>query len=391
MNTGVQRVARRLFEALQQHGPVTPLLWVPSLSAYCRPAQAEQEYLERPFHRKREPTPSPERTIAPIFWSKMLRHMRHRHRRIHWKDEAGPRDILLIPDIFQDNRLQFFSQAQRRFPGKMAAMFYDASPLRNPQFSRVSEQRTFPEYVRVLAAFDKVLCPSHETESDLTFFWKKFSQPAVPIIIDPLPTEFGLRPPDAPQSHRGHPRALYVASLHPRKNHLTLLAAAELLWSEGLKFELLLIGRTTTHGGPPVLAKLKKLHHRPVRWLGHVDDALLHKAYQESYFSVYPSIHEGFGLPILESLWHGRPCICGDNGAIGEVATGGGCLTVNQQDPASLAAGMRRLLLEPVTHQRLSIEARHRRFRSWDDYAGSLFRALHTVPRHIKSTGASGN
>ena len=389
MNTGVQRVTRRLCEALRQHGPVTPMLWIPSLSAYCRPAQAEQDYLERPFHRQDNPTPSPERTLAPIFWSKMLRHMRHRHRLIHWNDAAGSRDILLIPDIFQDNRLRLFSQARQWFPGLIAAMFYDASPLRNPQGSKSREQRTFPEYVRALAAFDKVLCPSRETETDLKFYWRQFGVPAAPILVDPLPTEFGARPTVEPPPHRELPRVLYVASLHPRKNHLTLLAAAELLWSEGLQFELLLIGRTTTHGGPAVTAKLKQLHqrHRPVRWLGHVNDTALHQAYQESYFSIYPSIHEGFGLPILESLWHGRPCICGNNGALGEVAVGGGCLTVNQQDPVSLAAGMRRLLTEQATYQRLSVEARQRQFRTWDDYAGALLRALQVAPQRNAHAG----
>jgi len=394
MNTGVQRVARRLYEALRQHGPVTPMLWIPSLSAYCRPAQAEQDYLERPFHGQDKPTPSPERTLAPVFWAEMLRHLRHRHNRFHWQAEAGANDILLVPDIFQDNRRDILSQSPRWFPGQMAAMFYDASPLRNPQGSKSREQQTFPEYVRALAAFDKVLCPSHETEVDLKFYWRKFGLPAAPILVDPLPTEFGSRPTVKPPPHRKHPRVLYVASLHPRKNHLTLLAAAELLWKEGLQFELLLIGRTTTHGGPAVSAKLKQLHqrHRPVRWLGHVNDTSLHKAYQESYFSIYPSIHEGFGLPILESLWHGRPCICGENGAIGEVSLGGGCLTVDQHDPVSLAAGMRRLLTEPATYNRLSIEAINRQFRSWNDYAGTLLRTLQTAPQQTANARAqSGN
>ena len=123
-----------------------------------------------------------------------------------------------------------------------------------------------------------------------------------------------------------------------------------------------------------------------------MNDTSLHQAYQESYFSIYPSIHEGFGLPILESLWHGRPCICGENGAIGEVAVGGGCLAVNQQDPVSLAAGMRRLLTEPATYNRLSTEAINRQFRSWNDYAGALLRTLQTAPQQTATARAqSGN
>jgi len=62
---------------------------------------------------------------------------------------------------------------------------------------------------------------------------------------------------------------------------------------------------------------------RPIRWLKHVDDRTLHQAYRECLFTVYPSLMEGFGIPILESLWHGNRCVCGGNGALGEVARGG--------------------------------------------------------------------
>jgi len=51
---------------------------------------------------------------------------------------------------------------------------------------------------------------------------------------------------------------------------------------------------------------------------------------ENALFTVYPSLMEGFGIPILESLWHGKPCVCGGNGALGEVARGGGCLIVDQ-------------------------------------------------------------
>jgi glycosyltransferase involved in cell wall biosynthesis len=107
-----------------------------------------------------------------------------------------------------------------------------------------------------------------------------------------------------------------------------------------------------------------------------VDDESLHRAYRECSFTVYPSVREGFGLPILESLWHGRPCVCGRNGALGEVAGDGGCLLVNQEDVSSLADGVRRLLNDPQTYDRLWEEAQHRTFRSWDNYADALLREL---------------
>jgi len=154
------------------------------------------------------------------------------------------------------------------------------------------------------------------------------------------------------------------------------------LWREGHEFSLDLIG--TADAPPDTLAIISRLARlalakRPVRWLCHVNDADLSQAYEECSFTVFPSRMEGFGLPILESLWYGKPVVCGGNGAMGEVASGGGCLIVDQNNPVALAEGIRRLLGDPATLQELSEEARQRSFRTWDDYTGDLIRELKEV------------
>ena len=130
--------------------------------------------------------------------------------------------------------------------------------------------------------------------------------------------------------------------------------------------------------GPNVLGMVERLakRGRSVKWLRHVSDKVLHEAYRDCSFTVYPSIREGFGLPILESLWHGRPCVCGDNGAIAEVARGGGCLMMKSSDVNSLAAAMRELLTNETTYRRLFTEACDRTFRSWDDYTNDFYREI---------------
>jgi glycosyltransferase involved in cell wall biosynthesis len=92
------------------------------------------------------------------------------------------------------------------------------------------------------------------------------------------------------------------------------------------------------------------------------------REYDDCRFTVYPSLMEGYGLPIMESLLHGKPCICGGNGALGEVSRGGGCLIVDQTSAESLAGGIEQLLQDRQLYARLCDEARARRFRSWADY-----------------------
>jgi glycosyltransferase involved in cell wall biosynthesis len=381
MNTGVQRVVRGVCRALQTRTAVTLLLWSNVWKTYCHLGEKQRQYLSDPFQDYQAASDRPEEVAAPSVWSKTMRQLSHRSNRVRLADVATSDDILLVPEIFQDNRTKTLATAHQWFRGRRVAIFHDAVPLRLPEVTKSAEQRTFPRYVRALASFDKVICPSREAEADLQFYWKEFSVAGGATSVQMWPTDFGSERSIAPPNGQAR-RILCVASLHRRKNHLRLLEAAEQLWNEDLRFELILVGRTTAHWGPTVRAEIDRLSRvgRPLQWRRHIDDESLHQAYRDCSFTVYPSVREGFGLPILESLWHGRPCVCGHNGALGEVAKGGGCLLVNQQDPSSLADGMRRLLTDGETYHRLYQEACNRTFRSWDTYTNELVRELEINP-----------
>ncbi len=78
---------------------------------------------------------------------------------------------------------------------------------------------------------------------------------------------------------------------------------------------------------------------------------------------------EGFGLPVGESLVRGKPCVCSARGALGESARGGGCLTLETVDAASLGGAIGHLLSDRPALDRLAAAARARRFKSEKDYA----------------------
>ncbi len=109
-----------------------------------------------------------------------------------------------------------------------------------------------------------------------------------------------------------------------------------------------------------------------MRWRRQVSDEDLVSAYRECSFTVYPSLIEGFGLPIHESLWFGRPCVCGTNGALGETSAGGGCLPCDQTRPDLLAAAIRQLLTDRSLYMQLAEEAERRPFRTWAQYAKTM-------------------
>jgi len=91
---------------------------------------------------------------------------------------------------------------------------------------------------------------------------------------------------------------------------------------------------------------------------------------------VFPAIAEGCGLPLLESLWMGVPCVCSDLAVLRENTAGGGCLPVAVNDRAKWKAALRRVLTEDAMHAILRSEATARRLPTWAEAAGTLRQAL---------------
>jgi glycosyltransferase involved in cell wall biosynthesis len=200
--------------------------------------------------------------------------------------------------------------------------------------------------------------------------------------------QLGLDPPAAApvgeKSPAGAPPVvLCVGSIEGRKNHLALLEACEARWAAGDRFSLRLIGLTQPQTGAAALARLRALQAsgRPLRYDGPVGDDELARAYAGCAFTIYPSIIEGFGLPVIESVAQGKPCICSARGALGESAAGGGCVALERVDAASLAAAIARLLREPTELAALAATARARRLRSWADCARDLTDWMADLPR----------
>ncbi len=96
--------------------------------------------------------------------------------------------------------------------------------------------------------------------------------------------------------------------------------------------------------------------------LDHVADDELRKLYEQASATVFASWEEGFGLPVLESLWHGRPCLCHEGSAMAELLPGGGAFAVDMLDEAEIEAALVSLaddldLLERLGHEAVDAPA----------------------------------
>ena len=165
--------------------------------------------------------------------------------------------------------------------------------------------------------------------------------------------------------------------------NVKFLEACESLWARGLRFELRLIGLANRETGAAALERIAGLRAagRPLVYDGAQEDEALEAAYGRCAFTVYPSLAEGFGLPVAESLARGRPCLCRSLGALGEVSAGGGCAGIGAAGPAEIAAVIARLLEAPAELAALGAAARARQFETWGGYTSRLLGWMSTLSR----------
>ncbi len=167
---------------------------------------------------------------------------------------------------------------------------------------------------------------------------------------------------------RARSYALAVASLEPRKNLRTLLAAYEGLGAaQRQRMPLLLVGSAHQRpwGDEQDHVRLDRLvREGSVRRLGHVDDRLLATLYRHARLMVFPSLYEGFGMPIIEALACGAPVVTSDAASMPEAAQGAARL-VAPLDVDAWRAALREALDDDAALSPAAVEARRSKALSW--------------------------
>ena len=144
-----------------------------------------------------------------------------------------------------------------------------------------------------------------------------------------------------------------VGTLQPRKNIDRLLSAhASLPEAVQREFPLLVIGKPGW-GCDETVARFESGALQHVRWLRHLPDEDLQVVVKQAIALVFPSLHEGFGLPVLEAFAAGVPVVASNTTSIPEVA-GNAALLVNPLRVDEIADAMRRIAENPALAAQLA-------------------------------------
>jgi glycosyltransferase involved in cell wall biosynthesis len=118
-----------------------------------------------------------------------------------------------------------------------------------------------------------------------------------------------------------------------------------------------------------------------VRFLGHVSDPLLAELYRAAACLAFPSLYEGFGLPLLDALAARLPALIGGSGALPELAAGA-ALEVDAESVEAIADGLQRLLEDAQLRSQLAARGgRRARAFSWKASAALTLRAMEATAR----------
>ena len=364
-NSGVVRVTRRLCRELQRNGesPIF-IIWDERNGRYVFPTDSEYDLLGR-FNGSIPPPGSP---VSVSDQDRVLVEPKLR-------DPAVKQRWLLIPELIQESSFKLVRRFARQSNLQIATIFYDSIPLLRPDLCNEQVRNNHRSYMLGLAECDLCVPISAFSATCLEDMWRESGVTTeCRVVTDALPGEFGNAPRKTipPEQQNGKVNILCVSTLEPRKNHRSLVQAC--LWigeqDPSVDWCLKLVGNRYA-GAFEIAEWIQDISAKypRIQWLGVVDDARLDALYQEASFTAYPSLIEGFGLPIVESVWHGRPCICYNRGVMAELAEDGGCLTVDVTDPIKLGEAILQLATNDSLRMKLSRDAENRSLKTWRDYA----------------------
>jgi glycosyltransferase involved in cell wall biosynthesis len=227
---------------------------------------------------------------------------------------------------------------------------HDLAVLRHPEafnrWTRTYSPRVVPG---VLRAARRVIAVSQFTRRELVELLGVPDE-KIRVVPNAVGDEFTREGPAEKGDY-----VLAVGTLEPRKNLDRLVEAVR-----STDRELRVVGARGWGG--------VEVRGNGVRWLGEVDDAELARLYRGATCVAYPSLYEGFGIPVLEAMACGVPVVTARGTAMEEVADGAAVL-VDAGDPAEIAAGIERAASERETLVPRGLE-RARAFR-WDAVAAA--------------------
>jgi len=330
--------------------------------------------------------PNHKKNMRFLTWLRIaLRNQERRLRFRRLKLNAG--DTVFIPAGF--GFAEAFSEFYKRIlaqKARLVFLLHDVIPITQPNYTPEGVDRFFVPAMRLPA---DIITTTNFNARDYKNAYQQIVQvPHLsPIPIVPLAHEFPGVPRNATVAGTGSKRleealhgkafVLCVGTVEIRKNHIVLFNVWRALKSEfGDRLPLLVVAGRRGWKAAPALSVIDhlKVGQDPIHFVDGPSDDELKWLYSACDFTVFPSLYEGWGLPVGESLWFGKACAASHTSSIPEVGQDL-CYYFDPEEPEQMKTAIRQLLTPEIRAQ-FEAKIRDAKLRKWSEVAADLMDVL---------------
>ena len=296
-------------------------------------------------------------------------------------------DTLFVAGAFcaKPNNLDYYQELGKKGV-KLVGLLHDLLPILYPHLTGHDFSAEMERFLRLPM---HIIVPSEFTAGDLRRAIKE-CKASTPLSLHTVQlahefpgsprNESARRPSERLAKLVGSREfALYVSTIEIRKNHLRLFQVWQDLIAEcpeGLPY-LVVAGKRgwKAEQALNILDQADALAHRLI-FIESPTDLELKWLYASCQFTVFPSIFEGWGLPVGEALWFGKPCIASKATSISEVG-GDLCLYFSPDDPREMKDAIK-TMLERETRKKFSRRIRNAPLRNWNQVGDEIAEIIRT-------------
>jgi len=270
-------------------------------------------------------------------------------------------------------------------PAKKAVTVHDLTFYKSARSHQFIKRYYFGGFLYLVAIFaDRIIVDSNSTSND---FLQKFKVNQKKITVAHLGKDASFRPGldqdkiEEVKTKYGIKKDyfLYLGTIEPRKNIRRLILAFNRFLKENSSYQLVIAGKKGW-GYEEVFVLADDLHlEGSVNFIGFIDEKDKPYLISGAKIFIYPSLYEGFGIPVLEAMSCGIPTITSNVSSLAEIS-GGAALLINPLDENELYLNMKKILDDPVLYNDLKQNSiqRAKKF-SWEITAAKTMEVYNSI------------
>ena len=269
-----------------------------------------------------------------------------------------------LPFIFVLAKLCFWSNSN------IIQVLHDFVPYRLPEDDTEDRgtHKIFNNYQKYLSKVPRrYIADSESTRKDAAEFWHIRKEDIDVVYLGSFVEA------KSPRTHFNNKKVLIVSDVSPHKNHFRLLKAFEIVHRKHPDAELTIVGNIREHVRSRFDSALADVRSRNqginILLCGYLTDEEIVSLYRTAAVFVYPSLYEGFGLPVLEAMAQGCPVIASNVSSLPEVV-GSAAVLIDPLNTTELAQAMIKVLADDELKREMSIKGINQaKLFSWDTTA----------------------